>query len=322
MEEPLLKRDNSRFSLMPIRFPEVYEFYKNARKGNWESGEGDLSKDLTDLEFVLSEAERHALLTIFAFFQPADGIVNENLVVNFYKKICVPEFRLYYAYQISIEAVHADTYGIIINSLVPDIQIRQKLLNAIDELDCVKRKAEWALKWIEQGTFAESVVGFALVEGLFFSSSFCIIYWMKKRGLMPGICFYNDLISADEWEHCVFAMRYVWKYIVNKPSQETVYNMMNSALDAEFMYVDYLLPNPLSGMNSDLMKKYVKFTADIILKEFGFEALYKTENPFEWMNMMGISGKASFFEKKVTEYVRIPQINPSDIHEFEINEDF
>jgi len=318
--EPLLQRDNTRFSLYPIRYLEAYELYEAARRGNWEAGEADLTVDKHQIYNVLTQDERDSLFMIFAFFQPADGIVAENHAVNFMNKICIPEIRFYYAYQISIEAVHAVVYGQIIDELVKDMTERSRLLNSIETIPSVREKTDWAMKWMDHGTFAESVFAFSIVEGLFFSSSFCVIFWMKKRGLLPGICFYNELINRDENQHTIYPAKVIWPLIVNKISKEQILAMMADAVAIEHRFVNDLLPRDLKGINATLMKQYVEFVADYILGLYNVEPLYHTPCPFPWMSLMGFGDtKTSIFEKPVADYTRPNHsITQSDIDNFTV----
>lgn len=322
--EPLLHRDNTRFTLLPMRYPEAYNTYERARKGNWEAGEGDLSEDLIQIRDVLTPAEKNALYMTFAFFQPADGIVGENHITTFYNEICVPEMRFYYAYQASIESVHAVVYGRILEQLVPDVTERLNLLHAIDTIPAVKGLTDWATVWMEQGTFQERLFAFSLVEGLFFSAPFCIIFWFKKRGLLPGVSFFNELINRDENQHTQYGPFIVWPHVVNKLSHPHMRTIVDSAMSVLYPFVDALLPEPLNGMNAKLMKEHCESVADYILGLYDVAPLYSTPCPFPWMTLMGFGDtKTSIFERKVAEYTRANHsVTHADVVNFSVTEDF
>lgn len=301
--EPLFQEDRSRFCLMPIRHPSAYKRYKKARESNWEVGEVDFSKDKIDIAKVLTPAERKTVLTVIAFFQVADGVVAENIVANFYKKIVIPELRLFYGVQLAQEGVHAEMYGLTIEALVDSIQEREELLDSISLIPAIQHKTEWGVRWMENGTVGEQLFAFGIFEGVFFSSSFCIIFWLKKRGLMPGLTYSNEFISREEKEHCDFESEEVWPLLVDKPSEERLQLIMREAVECEKEFVHTALPEALVGMNSTLMCQYVEFVADRVLMAHGVRPIYNAKLPFEWMNLMGIPGRASFFEKKVADYV-------------------
>lgn len=320
LPEPLLVRDSRRFSLYPIRYPEAFATYEAARRGNWESGEADLAIDLQQITNVLTKHESDALFMTFGFFQPTDGIVIENHAVNFMDKICVPEIRYYYAYQCSIEAVHSVVYGQIIDQLVKDVHERFRLLNSIENIPAVKAKTDWALKWMTHGTFAESIFAFSIVEGLFFSSSFCIIFWFKSRGLLPGISFYNELINRDECQHTEYPPKIIWPHVINKIGHPQMIAMMREAVNIEHLYCKALLPYDMKGMNSVLMCEYVEFVADYIFRLYDVPDVYNTPCPFPWMTLMGFGDtKTSIFEKQVADYTRPDHsVTPSDIKNFTV----
>ena len=302
--EPLLTEDRSRFCLMPIRYHSVYQRYKNARASSWEAHEIDFSQDKIDITKSLTSAERRTILTIVAFFQAADGIVSENIAANFYTKIVIPEIRLFYGMQLAQEGVHAETYGLTLEALVDSVEEREHLLDSLSNIPAIKKKADWSIKWMQNGTLGEQVVAFVIVEGVHFSSSFCSIFWLKKRGLMPGLTFSNELISREEKEHCDFGSYEVWPLLVSRPSTERIVAIMTEAVEAEKEFVNYAISEPLSGINATTMCQYVEFVADRVLLGLGVQPIYKTSNPFNWMNLMGIPGRASFFEKKVADYPR------------------
>lgn len=323
-DEPLLQRDSSRFTLLPMRYPDAYETYERARRGNWEAGEGDLSEDLRHIKDALTDAERNALYMVFAFFQPADGIVGENHITTFYNEICVPEMRFYYAYQASIESVHAVVYGRILEQLVTDVTDRLNLLKSIETIPQVKALTDWATMWMEKGTFQERLFAFSLVEGLFFCAPFCIIFWFKKRGLLPGVTFYNELINRDECQHTEYGPLIVWPHVVNKLSNSHMRAILDSAMSVLYPFVDALLPEPLNGMNATLMKEYCEFVADYILGLYDVAPIYKASCPFPWMSMMGFGDtKTSIFEKRVSEYTRADHsVTPCDIANFAVSDVF
>jgi len=286
---------------MPIRYPSAYKRYKNARLSSWEASEIDFSRDKIDITKVLTSAERKTVLTVVAFFQVADGVVAENIVANFYKKIVIPELRLFYGVQLAQEGVHAETYGLTIEALVDSVQEREQLLDSISHISAIQRKTEWGVRWMENGTVGEQLFAFGIFEGVFFSSSFCI---------MPGLTFSNELISREEKEHCDFESEEVWPLLRDKPSPERLQLIMRQAVDAEKGFVHAALPEALVGINSSLMCQYVEFVADRVLMAHGVNPIYMVSCPFEWMNLMGIPGRAHFFEKKVSDYVKRGEAQP------------
>ena len=267
----------------------------------------DLVQDLTDWNEKLNDNEKHYIKNVLAFFAASDGIVNENLAENFLKEVQYPEAKCFYGFQIAMENVHSETYSLLIDTYIKDLQERDKLFKAIDTIPSVKKKAEWALKWISSQSFAERLVAFAAVEGIFFSGSFCSIFWLKKRGLMPGLSFSNELISRDEGLHCSFATLLYTKYVKNKLSQDRVKEIICEAVEIEKEFVEDSLPVSLIGMNAKLMKQYIEFVADYWLVELGCGRVYNSENPFDFMDMLSLQGKTNFFENRVSEYKK-----PSD----------
>ena len=276
--------------------------YKKAEASFWTAEEIDLAGDLKDYD-SLTDNERHFISHILAFFAASDGIVNENLAGNFATEIMIPEARCFYGFQIAVENIHSETYSLLIDTYVRDSKEKNRLLNAIDTVPCVQKKANWALQWCERenASFTERVVAFAAVEGIFFSGSFCAIFWLKKRGLMPGLCFSNELISRDEGLHCDFACL-LYSKLVNKLSPDRVTEIITNAVEIEKEFVSDALPVELIGMNSGLMCQYIEFCADRLLVELGVERYYNSPNPFEWMEMISLQGKTNFFEKRVGEY--------------------
>eukprot|EP00979_Chaetoceros_neogracilis_P019034 scaffold11627_cov267-Chaetoceros_neogracile.AAC.9 len=300
--EPLLVDNPGRFVLFPIQNPEVWAMYKQAEACFWTAEEIDLASDLKDWN-NLSKNERFFVSHILAFFAASDGIVNENLAANFATEIQSSEARCFYGFQIAVENIHSETYSLLIDTYVTDKKEKHHLLNAIDTVPCVQKKAEWALQWCDRdnASFAERCVAFAAVEGIFFSGSFCAIFWLKKRGLMPGLCFSNELISRDEGLHCDFACL-LYKQLVNKLPESRILEIITNAVEIEKEFISDALPVELIGMNSGLMRQYIEFCADRLLLTLGCSKHYGTVNPFEWMEMISLQGKTNFFEKRVGEY--------------------
>lgn len=300
--EPLLKDNPRRFVIFPIQYQDIWQMYKKAEASFWTVEEVDLSKDMKDWE-SLKPSERHFISHVLAFFAASDGIVNENLVERFSQEVQVTEARCFYGFQIAMENVHSEMYSLLIDTYIRDPKEREFLFNAIETLPCVKKKADWALNWIssKKANFGERVVAFAAVEGIFFSGSFAAIFWLKKRGLMPGLTFSNELISRDEGLHCDFACL-MFKYLVQKPTRERVTSIIRDAVVIEQEFLTKALPVDMLGMNCDLMSQYIEFVADRLLVELGCEKIYNTKNPFNFMEFISLEGKTNFFEKKVGEY--------------------
>lgn len=316
MSEPLLDQGNDRFVLFPIQYDDVWEMYKKAVASFWTAEEIDLYPDLEDWN-KLNEQEKHYIKYILAFFSASDGIVNENLSLRFYNDVQIPEARCFYGFQIAIENIHAETYGLLIDTYIKDTKEKDYLFKAIDNIPCIKKKADWAIKWIYNSeNFALRLIAFAAVEGIFFSGSFCSIFWLKKRGLMPGLTFSNELISRDEGLHTDFACL-LYKYVVNKPSEETVIKLISEAVEYEQEFISEALPVSLIGMNSDMMKQYIEFVADRLIIELGYQPIYNAENPFDWMELISLQGKTNFFEKRVAEYQKAGVMNHADKNKFE-----
>jgi ribonucleotide reductase beta subunit family protein with ferritin-like domain len=282
----------------------MWEMYKKAEASFWTAEEIDLASDVKDWQ-NLTKNERHFISHVLAFFAASDGIVNENLAMNFSSEVQYTEARCFYGFQIAIENIHSEVYSLLIDTYVRDVQEKMRLLNAIDTVPCVMKKANWALKWCNRdlASFAERLIAFAAVEGIFFSGSFCSIFWMKKRGLMPGLCFSNELISRDEGMHCDFACLLYTK-LVNKLSEEAVHNIISAAVEIEKEFVRDALPVELIGMNSKLMSQYIEFCADRLIVALGYDKMYRATNPFDWMDMISLQGKTNFFEKRVSEYAK------------------
>jgi ribonucleoside-diphosphate reductase beta chain len=318
--EVLLEENKDRFVLLPIKYPKIWEMYKKHEAGFWTAEEIDLHPDLKDWE-RLNDDERHFIKHVLAFFSASDGIVNENLAVNFMSEVQLPEARCFYGFQIMIENIHSETYSLLIDTYIKDPVEKKRLFNAIDTLDCVKKKAHWALRWIENGSFAERLVAFAAVEGIFFSGSFCSIFWLKKRGLMPGLSFSNELISRDEGLHCDFACL-LYSMLENKLSPERVREIITDAVACEHEFVTDALPVSLIGMNAKLMRQYIEFVADRLLVSLGQSKVYNSVNPFDFMEMISLQGKTNFFEKRVSEYKKASVNTRKEEQVFKLDEDF
>ena len=318
--EILLKKNDSRFVLFPIKYNDIYEEYKKAESAFWTSNEIDLSKDLNDWE-KLNETEQNFIKNIIGFFADSDGIIMENLAVRFLKDIEIPEVRAFYSYQIFNENVHGETYSLLIDTYIKDNQEKLKIFNSIENIPCVLKKAKWAYKWIEnkEVNFATRLVAFAIVEGVFFSGSFCAIYWLKKRGLMPGLTFSNELISKDEGMHCHFACL-LYSYIQNKLKPEIIYEIIKEAVEIEKEFITESIPCAMIGMNADLMKQYIEFVSDRLLVQLGYEKIWNSTNPFDFMELISLRPKSNFFEIRVGEYAKA---NISENNEnFDISNDF
>ena len=322
LNEPILEANENRFVLFPIQHDDIWSFYKRAEASFWTAEEIDLSPDLIDWENKLNDNERHFVKHVLAFFAASDGIVNENLAENFLSEVQYTEAKFFYGFQVAMENVHSETYSLLIDTYIKDTADKNYLFNAIDTMDCVRKKADWALRWIEQGSFAERLVAFAAVEGIFFSGSFCSIFWLKKRGLMPGLSFSNELISRDEGLHCDFACLLYNNHVVNKLSKDQVKQIILDAVEIEKEFILDALPVKLIGMNSDLMSQYIEFVADRLLQELGNEKIYNASNPFDFMDMISIQGKTNFFEKRVGEYQKAGVLDGKNTQDFTIDEDF
>lgn len=318
--EILLQENKERFVLLPIKYPALWEMYKKHEASFWTAEEIDLSQDMKDWE-TMNEGEQHFIKHILAFFAASDGIVNENLAVNFMSEVQLPEARCFYGFQIMMENIHSETYALLIDTYIKDAAEKNKLFNAIETVPAVTKKAEWALRWIEKGTFAERLVAFAAVEGIFFSGSFCSIFWLKKRGLMPGLSFSNELISRDEGLHCEFACL-LYSMLNNKLSQESVTEIIADAVRIEKEFITEALPVRLIGMNADLMKQYIEFVADRWISALGYPKIFNATNPFDFMEMISLQGKTNFFEKRVGDYQKAGVTSSKEQEIFSTDEDF
>ncbi len=321
-EEPILKKNNERFVLFPIEHNDIWQFYKKAEASFWTAEEIDLSQDLVDWNEKLTPDEQHFIKHILAFFAASDGIVNENLAENFLAEVQYTEAKFFYGFQIAIENIHSETYSLLIDTYIKDSKEKSHLFNAVDTIPCVKKKADWALRWIDEGSYAERLIAFAAVEGIFFSGSFCSIFWLKKRGLMPGLSFSNELISRDEGLHCDFACLLYNNHLVNQLSKETVTKIITDAVEIEKEFVTDAIPVKLIGMNAELMQQYIEFVADRLLGELDCDTVYSSSNPFDFMDMISIQGKTNFFEKRVAEYQKAGVLNSGENQSFSLDEDF
>lgn len=326
LDEPLLQEDEKRFVIFPIQHDDIWQMYKKAEASFWTAEEIDLSQDLDDWA-NLSDNERHFISHVLAFFAASDGIVNENLAENFVREVQIAEAKFFYGFQIMMENIHSETYSLLIDTYIKNPQEKKRLFNALETIDCVKKKGEWALRWIESDNFAERLIAFAAVEGIFFSGSFCSIFWLKKRGLMPGLSFSNELISRDEGLHCDFACLLYTNHLNNKLPKERVRQIITEAVEIEQEFVTDALPVGLIGMNATLMNQYIEFVADRLLGELGLEKHYGSSNPFPFMDMISLQGKTNFFEKRVSEYQKAGVMQNGDQEKeekprFSLDEDF
>jgi ribonucleotide reductase beta subunit family protein with ferritin-like domain len=318
--EPLLQEDANRYVMFPIKDKDIWKMYKKQEDLFWRAEEIDLSKDNKDWE-TLSDDEKHFISMILAFFAASDGIVLENLGVRFMNEVQLSEARAFYGLQIAMETIHSITYSTLIDTYIKDKLQKEKLFNALQEYECIKKKGEWAIKWIndKKSTFATRLVAFACVEGIFFSGAFCAIYWLKKRGLMPGLTFSNELISRDEALHTEFAVLLHNK--LEKPlKKQKIHEIISEAVTIELEFINDALPCRLIGMNQVLMKQYIEFVADRLSLQLGGDKIYESKNPFEWMENISIETKTNFFEDRVSEYSLTTK--NSKLNTFEFGDDF
>jgi len=322
VEEPILKENPNRFVLFPIQHNDIWEMYKKQEASIWTAEELDLSPDLVDWESKLNDDERFFIKHVLAFFAASDGIVNENLAENFLSEVQYTEAKFFYGFQVMMENIHSETYSLLIDTYIKDTKEKNYLFNAIETFEPVKKKADWAMRWIDNGSYAERLISFAAVEGIFFSGSFCSIFWLKKRGLMPGLTFSNELISRDEGLHCDFACMLYNNHLVNKLPKKQVQKIISDAVEIEKEFVTESLPVRLIGMNSDLMSQYIEFVADRLLTELGNDKIYNTSNPFDFMDMINLQGKTNFFEKRVGEYQKAGVLNNENNTTFSLDSDF
>ena len=322
--EPIMQDNANRYVLFPIEHDDIWQWYKKQEASFWTAEEIDLHQDLVDWESKLNDDERYFIKHILAFFAASDGIVNENLAENFVNEVQYTEAKFFYGFQIMMENIHSETYSLLIDTYIKDKKERTQLFTAIEHFDAIKKKAEWAIKWIESDSFAERLVAFAAVEVIFFSGSFCSIFWLKKRGLMPGLTFSNELISRYEGLHCDFACHLHNNHLINKVPKERIKEIIVDALNIEREFIIESLPVKLIGMNSDLMTKYLEFVTDRLLVELGCEKVYNSENPFDFMEMISLEGKTNFFEKRVGDYQKAGVLGDSSDSKdnFSFDDDF
>lgn len=323
--EPILQENKDRFVIFPIKHHDLWDWYKKCEACFWTAEEIDLHQDLTDWNSKLNDDERYFIKHILAFFAASDGIVNENLAENFVNEVQYSEAKFFYGFQIMMENIHSETYSLLIDTYVKDEKEKNILFQAIENFPAIKKKADWALKWIESPSFAERLIAFAAVEGIFFSGAFCSIFWLKKRGLMPGLTFSNELISRDEGMHCDYAVHLHNNHLVNKVSKERIKDIIVDALNIEREFITESLPVSLIGMNAKLMTQYLEFVTDRLLVELQCEKVYNATNPFDFMDMISLQGKTNFFEKRVSEYQKAGVLNKekdSDSQKISFDADF
>ena len=321
--EPILKQNKDRFVIFPIQHDDPWEWYKKSEASFWTAEEIDLHQDIKDWDTKLNDDERYFIKHVLAFFAASDGIVNENLAENFINEVQYSEAKFFYGFQIMMENIHSETYSLLIDTYVKDDKEKDLLFTALEHFPAISKKAEWALKWIESDSFAERLIAFAAVEGIFFSGSFCSIFWLKKRGLMPGLTFSNELISRDEGVHCDFAIHLHENHLINKVPKERIREILIDALNIEREFITESLPVSLIGMNADLMTQYLEFVTDGLLEQLGCVKEFNVANPFDFMDMISLQGKTNFFEKRVAEYQKAGiMTKESDDDKFNLNADF
>jgi ribonucleoside-diphosphate reductase beta chain len=301
MQEKILQENPNRFVIFPIEYNDIWEFYKQHQAAFWTAEEVDLSNDIRDWQ-NLTDNERYFIKNILSFFASSDGIVNENLAENFLKEVQYPEAKFFYGMQIAMENIHSLMYSLLIDTYISNPQEKLESFRALENLPAVQKKAKWALDWIENASFQERLVAFAAVEGIFFSGSFCSIFWLKSRGLMQGLCNANTLIFKDENLHCDFAIHLINNHVENKPSEARIKEIILSALDIEKEFITESLPVSLIGMNSNLMKQYLEFVTDGLLVKFGCKKEFNVEQPFKFMEQIAVETKGNFFESRTVEY--------------------
>jgi len=320
INEPLLAPDDNRFVMFPIKYDDIWQMYKKQIDCFWRAEEIDLTKDLDNWN-SLNADERYFISMILAFFAASDGIVLENLASRFMNDVQVSEARAFYGFQIAMENIHSETYSLLIETYIKDKEEKHKLFNAIENFPCIKKKSDWAQKWINdnRSSFATRLVAFACIEGIFFSGAFCSIYWLKKRGLMPGLTFSNELISRDEALHCEFAVL-LYSKLLKKVDKARIHEIIKEAVDIEIEFICDALPCKLIGMNADLMTQYIKFVADRLSVQLGYKKIYNVANPFDFMELISLEGKSNMFERKIADYALATVTGKNEA--FDINEDF
>jgi ribonucleoside-diphosphate reductase beta chain len=317
-QEPILIENKNRFTLFPIKYHDIWALYQKSLGNFWTAQEIDFTADLNHWNNKLNNDERYFIKHILAFFAASDGIVNENLAINFHNEIQVPEMRCLYTAQMLIESIHNECYSLMIDTLISDADEKFQLLNAIETIPIINKKSKWALKWIgSDKSFAERLLAFAVIEGVFFSGSFCSIYWLKSRGLMPSLTLSNEFISRDEGIHCQTAIM-IYNHLNNKLSEETIHSLFKEAVSLEKEFITESLPVRLIGMNSELMKQYIEFVADYWLMKIGVQPIYRAKNPFSFMDYLSLENKTNFFEQRVSSYKRA-DISTTD---FVLDEEF
>jgi ribonucleoside-diphosphate reductase subunit M2 len=317
LNDPLLQEDYSRYVMFPIQDQDIWQMYKKQVECFWRAEEIDLSKDTVHWD-SLTNQERYFISMILAFFAASDGIVMENLAARFMGEVQLSEARAFYGFQIAMENIHNESYSLLIDTYIKDREEKTTLFKAIDNFPCIKKKADWAIKWIndKRSSFATRLIAFACIEGIFFSGAFCSIFWLKKRGLMPGLTFSNELISRDEALHTEFAVL-LYNKLVKKLSKSKIVEIIKDAVEIEKEFICEALPCRLIGMNSDLMSQYIEFVADRLIVQLGHDKIYGTKNPFDFMEMISIEGKTNFFEKRVAEYSLADKTNNDDVFDFD-----
>ena len=320
ISEPLLAPDDNRFVMFPIKYDDIWKMYKKQVDCFWRAEEIDLTKDLKHWESLTSD-EKYFLSMILAFFAASDGIVLENLGLRFMNDVQISEARAFYGFQIAMENIHSQTYSLLIETYIKDNEEKDKLFRALENFECIKKKGDWAQKWIKdnRSSFATRLIAFACVEGIFFSGAFCSIYWMKKRGLMPGLTFSNELISRDEALHCEFAVL-LYSKLINKVKKSRVYEIIKEAVEIEMEFICEALPCRLIGMNSQMMTQYIQYCADRLCVQLGYDKIYNVSNPFDFMELISLEGKVNFFEKYNDSYALATKTK--DDNTFELSEDF
>ena len=320
-QEPMLNEEKNRYVIFPIQHEPFWKMYKRAEANFWTAEELDLSKDLNDW-IKLNDNEKYFIKNILAFFAASDGIVNENLVERFCQEVQILEAKFFYGFQIAMENIHSETYSLLIDTYIKDVSEKTRLLNAIDHIPSIKKKADWALKWIndKNSPFSHRIIGFAAVEGIFFSGAFCSIFWLKKRGLMPGLCHSNELISRDEGLHTQFAVLLFNNYITDKSPDDTVYSIIKEAVEIEKEFILEAIPCRMIGMNSTLMSQYIEFVADRLCVQLGYDKIYNSSNPFDFMELISVESKVNFFERTNSEYALANKKVDDDV--FELSCDF
>ncbi len=320
MTEPLLIAYRNRFTLFPVKYHDIFHMYKLQQSARWTVEEIDLAADIDDWAKLTAD-EQHFIKNVLAFFAASDGIVNENINNNFADEVKWPEARAFYTEQAAIETVHSETYSLLIDTYIRDDAEKDGLFNAVETSPAIKRKAEWAFKYMNrERSFAERLVAFSIIEGLFFSGAFCAIYWLKKRGLMPGLTFSNELISKDESLHAEFACL-LYQYVVNRLDVAEITKIMRDAVEIESEFINESLPCRLLGMNAELMTQYIQFVADRLMVQLGYDRIYNVNNPFDWMETISLQSKTNFFEKRVGNYSKAQLFTPGEKVKLEFNMD-